>query len=54
MFVCSQLSGGYLYTTWKARSKKGEESIVKHCIDYIFYNEYTAMSNVRMINNLTD
>lgn len=25
------------WTTWKARKKGNQESIVKHCIDYIFY-----------------
>ena len=29
-----------IYTTWKARSKKGKEKIVKHCIDYIFYSPF--------------
>eukprot|EP01038_Epipyxis_sp_PR26KG_P009746 gene9746-13113_t len=26
-----------IWTTWKARRKKGKEFVVKHCIDYIFY-----------------
>jgi len=33
-------SDGEVYTTWKARKKGGEESIVKHCIDYIFYSPF--------------
>jgi endonuclease/exonuclease/phosphatase family metal-dependent hydrolase len=26
-----------VWTTWKARRKQGEESVTKHCIDYILY-----------------
>lgn len=38
-----------IYTTWKARSSKGdstgEEVIVKRCIDYIFYGPYLSASS---------
>ena len=27
-----------IWTTWKARMKKGKESIAKNCIDYILYH----------------
>ena len=27
-----------LYTTWKARAKRGGERVSKHCIDYILYS----------------
>lgn len=44
-----------VYTTWKARVKKGVEKISKHCIDYIFYTPYTSRSrkiqNIRQIIN---
>lgn len=32
------LTGGELYTTWKARSAFGGEQVSKHCIDYLFYS----------------
>ena len=36
-----------VYTTWKARiKKKGKESIVKHCIDFIFYSPFRGRKNV--------
>jgi len=38
--VGSAMSDSEIYTTWKARSKGGEENIVKHCIDYIFYSPF--------------
>lgn len=27
-----------IWTTWKARMKKGQEKVIKHCIDYILYS----------------
>ena len=27
-----------VWTTWKARNKKGVEQVVKHCIDYVLYS----------------
>lgn len=35
-----------IWTTWKARMKKDSETIVKHCIDYIFYNSVTKETNI--------
>lgn len=32
------VTGGELYTTWKARSAFGGEQLSKHCIDYLFYS----------------
>jgi hypothetical protein len=31
-----------IYTTWKARLKKGKEKLSKHCIDYIFYSSSSS------------
>jgi mRNA deadenylase 3'-5' endonuclease subunit Ccr4 len=42
--ICEvDLRGGKLYTTWKARWKKGSESVLQHCIDYIFYTEFSRV-----------
>jgi hypothetical protein len=38
--VGSTGSDSEVYTTWKARKKGGEESVVKQCIDYIFYSPF--------------
>ena len=36
-----------VYTTWKARiKKKGKESVVKHCIDFIFYSPFRGRKDV--------
>lgn len=32
-----------VYTTWKARSKRGKEKVSKHCIDYIFYTPEASL-----------
>lgn len=37
-----------IYTTWKARSRKGKENIVKHCIDYIFYSPFRGRSEKKV------
>ena len=32
-----QYTENEIWTTWKARRKQGNETEVRHCIDYIFY-----------------
>lgn len=36
-FEMSKGNSPEVWTTWKARNKKGKEVVVKHCIDYILY-----------------
>eukprot|EP01035_Chromulina_nebulosa_P019583 gene19583-25486_t len=35
-----------IWTTWKARFKKGNERIMKHCIDYILYSPQTPTPSI--------
>ena len=41
-----------IWTTWKVRRKKGKETIVRHCIDYILYSSF--LKNVINKNNGLD